>query len=132
MILFTRQIDSRTQKTLIVIKRGRDGGLSQEFRMNMYTHLYIKQINKKRPIVKPKEIFSMFYNTLGFPCGSAGKESACNSLPGFDPWVGKITQRRERLPTPVFWPGEFHRLYSPWGHKQSDTTEDFHFLYNNL
>jgi len=29
----------------------------------------------------------------------------------------------ERLPTPVFWPGEFHELYSPWGHKQSDTTE---------
>ena len=28
--------------------------------------------------------------------------------PGFDPWVGKIPWRRERLPTPVFWPGEFH------------------------
>ena len=27
------------------------------------------------------------------------------------------------LPTPVFWPGEFHELYSPWGHKESDTTE---------
>ena len=23
-------------------------------------------------------------------------------------WVGKIPWRRERLPTPVFWPGEFH------------------------
>ena len=41
----------------------------------------------------------------------------------FDPCVGKIPWRRERLPTPVFWPGEFHGLYSPWGHKQSDTTE---------
>ena len=27
--------------------------------------------------------------------------------PGFDPWVGKIPWRRERLPTPVFWPREF-------------------------
>ena len=27
-----------------------------------------------------------------------------------DPWVGKIPWRRERLPTPIFWPGEFHRL----------------------
>ena len=27
---------------------------------------------------------------------------------GFDPWVGKIPWRRERLPTAVFWPGEFH------------------------
>ena len=23
----------------------------------------------------------------------------------------------------IFWPGEFHGLYSPWGHKESDTTE---------
>ena len=28
--------------------------------------------------------------------------------PGFNPWVGKIPWRREQLPTPVFWPGEFH------------------------
>ena len=28
--------------------------------------------------------------------------------PGFSPWVGKIPWRRERLPTPVFWPGEVH------------------------
>ena len=28
-----------------------------------------------------------------------------------------------RLPTPVFWPGELHGLYSPWGHKESDATE---------
>ena len=41
----------------------------------------------------------------GFPCGSAGKESSCNVG---DPWVGKIPWRRERLPPPVFWPGEFH------------------------
>ena len=30
---------------------------------------------------------------------------------------------RERLSTPVFWPGELHGLYSPWGHKESDMTE---------
>ena len=43
--------------------------------------------------------------------------------PGFDPWVGKIPWRRETLPTPVFRPGKFHGLYSPWGRKESDTTE---------
>ena len=32
--------------------------------------------------------------------------------PGFNPWVRKILCRRERLPSPVFWPGEFHGLYS--------------------
>ena len=29
----------------------------------------------------------------------------------------------ERLPTPVFWPGGYHRLYSPWGRKELDMTE---------
>ena len=34
------------------------------------------------------------------------------------------------LPTPVFWPGEFHGLYSPWGCKESDMTEQLslHFI----
>ena len=43
--------------------------------------------------------------------------------PGFDPWVGKIHWRRERLPTPVFRSREFHGLYSPWGRKESNTIE---------
>ena len=38
--------------------------------------------------------------------------------PWFDSWVGKICWRKERLQTPVFWPGEFHGLYRPWGHKR--------------
>ena len=47
------------------------------------------------------------------------KEFACNvGDPGFDPWVGNIPWTRERLPTPLFWPGEFHGLYDPWGHKE--------------
>ena len=41
----------------------------------------------------------------------------------FDSWVGKINYRKESLPTPVFCPGEFHGLYSPWGCKESDTME---------
>ena len=41
---------------------------------------------------------------------------------------GKISWRREWLPTPVFWPGEFHGQMSladdsPWGGKESDTTK---------
>ena len=57
----------------------------------------------------------------GFPCGSAG-------IPGFDPSVGKIPWRRERLLTPVFWPREFHGLYSPLGSKESDTTEQLSLI----
>ena len=43
--------------------------------------------------------------------------------PGFDPRVGKIPWRRERLPAPVFWPGEVHCLCSWWGRNQLDTTQ---------
>ena len=38
-------------------------------------------------------------------------------------WFGKIPWRREWLHTPVFWPREFHGLYSSRGRKESDTTE---------
>ena len=39
--------------------------------------------------------------------------------------------RGERLPTPVFWRGEFHGLYSPWGCKESYMTEwlSLHFIH---
>ena len=51
---------------------------------------------------------------------------------GFDPWVGKIPWRRKWQPTPGLLPGKFHGLrsqvgYSPWGRKESDTTERLHF-----
>ena len=41
----------------------------------------------------------------------------------FNPWVGMSPWRWERLLTPEFWHGEFHELYSPWHHKESDMTE---------
>ena len=34
-----------------------------------------------------------------------------------------LAWRREWLPISVFWPGEFHGLYSPWGHKELDMIE---------
>ena len=67
----------------------------------------------------------------GFPDGSGDKESAVQvtrvpSLGWEDPWS------REWLPTLVFLAGEFHGQrslvgYSPWGRKESDMTERFHF-----
>ena len=33
-------------------------------------------------------------------------------------------------PTPVFYPGEFHGLYSPWGRKELARLSDFHFQYS--
>ena len=82
-----------------------------------------------------------------------GESHGQGSLAGYSPWghkesdTTKVTQhkvggltlsdfktlyvytnpdtpwRRERLPTQVFWPREFHGLHSPWGHEESDTTE---------
>ena len=69
----------------------------------------------------------------GFPGGLAGKESTCNAGDlGLIPGLGTSPGEEKRLPTPVFWPGEFHGLYSPWGHKESDRTERllFHFTYH--
>ena len=61
---------------------------------------------------------------LGFPCGSAGKKSACNAGDlGLVPGLGRSPGEGKGYPTPVFWPGEFHGLYSPWGRKESDMTE---------
>ena len=53
---------------------------------------------------------------------SAVKESTHNvadlgSIPGLERSPG---EGKGYLPTPVFWPGEFHGLYSLWGHKESD------------
>ena len=57
---------------------------------------------------------------MGLPDGSDSKESACNAgdlglIPGLGGSPGE--------PTPVFWPGKFHGLYSPWSRKESDMTE---------
>ena len=65
----------------------------------------------------------------GLPRWLNGKEPNCQCRRfGFNPWVEKIPWRRKWQPAPVFLPGESHgqrRLagYSPWGHKESDTTE---------
>ena len=68
----------------------------------------------------------------GLPRWCSSKESTCQcrryKRHGFDPWVGKIPQRRKRQSTPVFLPGKFHgqrslASCSPWGHKELDMTE---------
>ena len=69
---------------------------------------------------------------LGFPGSSSGKELASQCWRSkrcrFHPWVRKIPWKRSWQPTPVFLPGESHGQrslvgYSPWDHKELDTTE---------
>ena len=65
-----------------------------------------------------------------------GEEPACQCRKrkrlGFDPWVGMIPSRRKWQPTPVFVPEGSHGQrslagYSPWGHRESDTTEQLNY-----
>ena len=61
--------------------------------------------------------------------GSDGKASAYNAGdPGLIPGREDAPWRRKWQPTPVFTPGKSHGPrslvgYSPWGRKESDTTE---------
>ena len=59
---------------------------------------------------------------LGFPRGSAGRESACNmgdlsSIPGSGRSPG------ERKGYPLQYPGLENSMDSPWGHEDLDVTE---------
>ena len=78
---------------------------------------------------KLNEVIDCDYVMLwGFPGGSDDKESACNARDLGWKELGRFHGEGKRLPTPVFLPGEFHgqrslASYSPWGGKESDTTE---------
>ena len=56
----------------------------------------------------------IIFTIMGLPCGSVVE----NALAVRDTWassrIGKIPWQRERLPTPVFWPGEFHGVAKNW------------------
>ena len=61
--------------------------------------------------------------------GSDGKESTCNAGDlGSVPGLGTFPGEGNGYPLQYFFPGEFHGQrslvdYSPWDHKESDTTE---------
>ena len=73
-------------------------------------------------------LFFFKYKPLGFPCGSAGKKSACN--------VGDLVSIRglgRSLGEGKGCPLQYSRLENsidriPWGYKESDTTERLSLL----
>ena len=84
-----------------------------------------------------KFISSSLFSSLRSYCFPGGSEvtSVCLQCRrhSFDPWVRKIPWRRKWQPTPALLPGESHGGrslvgYSPWGQKESDTTEPLHSL----
>ena len=76
---------------------------------------WVRKIHWRRDRL-PTPVFS------DFPCGSTGKESACNegglgSIPGLGRSPG------ERKGYMLQYPGLEKSMDCPWGHKESDTTE---------
>ena len=66
---------------------------------------------------------------LGFPGDSDGKESACNVEDlGLTPGLGRSPGEGKGYPSSIV-AGEFHGMYSPWGFKESDTTEQLSLHY---
>jgi len=74
---------------------------------------------------------------MGLPQGLSSKESPCQGKKHkkcrLNTWVGKIPWKRKWQSTPVFLPGESHGQrslagYSPWGHKESDMTENTYII----
>ena len=89
-------------------------GLRGVYSVNFYTEYFLYLVFcldlKRGTVVKITAV------SRGFPVAQLVKIRLQCGRPEFDPW------RRDRLPAPVFWPGDFHGLYSPWGCKE-DTTE---------
>ena len=69
--------------------------------------------------------YSLVYHSVCLQCGRLG----------FNPQVGKIPWRRKWRSTPVLLLGKSHGQrslvgYSPWGRRESDTTERLHFHFS--
>ena len=76
--------------------------------------------------------FRMMYSAYDLPGGSDGKVSANNAGDPGSICVRKVLWRRKCQPTSILFPGKSHGQrsvvgYSPWDHKESETTEQLHF-----
>ena len=66
----------------------------------------------------------MVAGILGFPCGSAGKESACSVGDlGSIPRLGRSPGEGKGYPLQYSGLENSMDYISPWGHKESGTTE---------
>ena len=91
---------------------------------------YLQNTNRLIDIVEEEmathsSLLAQRFPGIGEQGGRLGLQ--CRRL-RLDPWVRKIPWRRKWQPTPVFLPGESSGQrnlegYSPWGRKESDSTE---------
>ena len=83
-------------------------------------------------------MYLVYIRPKSFPGGSDDKESACNAGdPGLNPGSGRPTGKGNGNTLQYFSLEEFHGQrslvgYSPWGHKDSDTTNTFQTKKENI
>ena len=89
----------------------------------MYTNIYVYG----KPIYMGRHMYVCLLHGAAVGKGSTFQCGRCK----FYPWVGKVPWSRKWEPPPEFLPGKLHgqrslARYSPWGPKESDTTEHEH------
>ena len=88
----------------------------------------VQFLGREDPLEKREATHS---STLGLPFGSPLAQRVKNLLATWETWIRsleKIHWRRKRLPTAVFWPGEFHGCIVHMVVKSRSGLSDFHFF----
>ena len=88
-----------------------------------YLGFLIAQLVKNLPAMQETWVRSLGWEDSLEKGKATWCEEASLVTPGCDERKYSVYCRVPRLPTPVFWPGEFHGPYSPSGCKESYTTE---------
>ena len=95
-----------------------------QYNIRLVSYLYIVVIFSRNTVLATEKL----------PRWHSGKEFAwqCRKCKRckFNLWVGKIPWRRKCQYSPAFLPGKFHEErslagYRPWGHKESDMTDNW-------
>ena len=82
--------------------------------------LFLSPLNTQHVYLRPQNVFIILFDNylLSSSWASLVVQLVKNLPIVWETWLpslGWLPWRRKRLPTPVFWPGEYHGLYSPWG-----------------
>ena len=110
------------------------------YHLNLFVSCTVVSLNRKLKAVYAQSchcffvcfLFACFVYFMAFPeiWASLVAQMVKNlcGRPGLDPWVRKIPWRRKWQSSPLSLPGKSHEQrslagYSPWDHRESDTTE---------
>ena len=113
---WSRKIPHPLEQLLILLSRDPDSSVGKEYTCNAGDPGLIPGLGRStgEGIAYPIQYSWASHMAQQVKNPPAMQETWVQTLGWEDP------QRRERLPTPVFWPRERHGQYSPWDHKAAD------------